>query len=308
MNLAALKRLKRKYLTRSSKRGKGGLPQPVPLDPARSGIAIAAIVRDEERYIGEWIAYHALVGVRALFIYDNGSTDRTLEVLRQNRHADRVTTVPWIGFNRGVRVQNAAYAHALANFGKAFRWMAFIDVDEFIVPKTHDTLDAALAGYADLPALSLPWHMFGPSGHGTRPPGLVVESYLERAEFPPRADVVSLLNYKSIVDPTKVSLAKTHHVELIKEGAVMWNDRKERFDYHDRFDPRHATADTLQLNHYFTRSREEMAEKVAKGRVSKDGRTKNAELLAEQVNKLERYTTRDETILRFLPALKAELN
>jgi hypothetical protein len=84
----------------------------------------------------------------------------------------------------------------------------------------------------------------------------------------------------------------------------MWNDRKEKFRYLDRFDPRHATADVLQLNHYFTRSHDEMREKIAKGRVSKDGQTKNAEYLEEQVRKLQKHTTRDTTILRFLPALK----
>ena len=40
------------------------------------------------------------------------------------------------------------------------------------------------------------------------------------------------------------------------------------------------------------------------GRVSKDGRATNAAFLEEQVRKLEKYTTHDETILRFVPALK----
>lgn len=281
-----------------------GLPQPIIPDPDRSGIAIVAIVKDEERYIGEWLDYHMMIGARAAYIYDNGSTDRTLEVLSGGRWADRITVVPWRNFDAAIRMQNAAYAHALANFGRHYRWMAFIDVDEFIVPKRTDNLDAALSTFEDLPALSLPWHMFGPSGRQSRPPGLVIENYVERAEFPPRPDVISLLHYKSIVDPSKVRVVKTHHVELIDDGEVMWNDRKRKFSYYDRADPRNATADVFQLNHYFTRSTEEMREKIAKGRVSKDGRAKNVEFLEEQVAKLVRYTVRDETILRFVPALK----
>jgi glycosyltransferase involved in cell wall biosynthesis len=309
MSLPVVKRWIRKLLPgiAGARRKKSGLPAPVIADADRSGVAIVAIVKDEERYIAEWIDYHALIGARAFHIYDNGSSDRTLEILQDARAAERITVIPWRNFDRGVRIQNAAYAHALANFGQRYRWMTFIDVDEFIVPKHHESLDAALATLADVPAISLPWHMFGPSGHDVRPPGLVIENYLERAEFPPRGDVVSLLNYKTIADPTKVRLVKTHHVELFDDGEAMWNDRKERFPYADRFDPKHATADVLQLNHYFTRSRAEMREKIAKGRVSKDGRTKNADYLEEQVRRLERYTARDTGILRFVPALKRQL-
>lgn len=281
-----------------------GFERPVTPAPDRRGIALVAIVKDEERYIGEWLDYHFLVGARHIFVYDNGSTDGTVELLRAHRFADRITVMPWRNFDRSIRVQNAAYNHALANFGPDFRWMAFIDVDEFIVPKRADTLDAVLTQFEDLPALSLPWHMFGSSGHAKRPEGLVIENYLERAEFPPRADVLSLLNYKTIADPAKVRLVKTHHVELFEDADTMWNDRKEQFEYRCRFDVRNASAEAFQLNHYFARSEEEIREKIAKGRVSKDGRTKNAGLLEAQVEKLQRRTVRDETILRFIPALR----
>ena len=279
------------------------LPGPIVPEPDRSGLAIVAIVKDEEDYIAEWSAYHFLLNARHVYVYDNGSSDRTSEILRAT-WSDRVTILPWRNFDTTIRMQNAAYNHALANFGGRYRWMAFIDVDEFIVPKRADTLDAALRPFEHLPALSLPWHNFGPSGHTARPTGLVIENYVERGAFPPLPDAISLLHYKSIVDPTKVRRAKTHHVELIGEGEAMYNDRGERFAYLDRTNPRHASSDAFQLNHYFTRSREEMRAKIAKGRVSKDGRATNAGFLEEQVRKLEKYTTRDETILRFVPALK----
>jgi hypothetical protein len=307
--IPSLKNLRRRLVaafqgTRRSRRNAIGLPEPIPLDPKRGGVAIVAIVKDEERYIGEWLAFHMLVGASAFVIYDNGSSDRTVDILRGSKWADRITIVPWRNFDRAIRIQNAAYNHALANFGARYRWMAFIDVDEFIVPKRADDLNAALSDFGDIPALSLPWHMFGPSGHRTRPSGLVIESYLERAEFPPRPDVVSLLNFKTVVDPTKVRVAKTHHVELIDGGEVMWNDRKERFGYLERFDPRHASADAFQLNHYFTRSQEELRERLAKGRVSKEGSVTNIELLEQRLKDMERYAVRDETILRFVPKLK----
>ena len=200
-----------------SARQRSELPAPVVPRPDRHGLAVVAIVKNEEKYIAEWVDYHFIVGAAHVFIYDNGCTDRTLDILLGGRWSARITIVPWRNFDTRIRIQNAAYNHALANFGDAFRWMTFIDVDEFIVPKCHDDLNAALAEFEDVPAISLPWHMFGPSGHDQPPPGLVTENYLQRAEFPPRPDVVSLLNYKTIADPARVRAAKTHHVELLAD-------------------------------------------------------------------------------------------
>ena len=285
--------------------GRGSeLPAPVIPDPDRQGLAVVAIVKNEADYIAEWIDYHFIVGAAQIFVYDNGCTDNTLNILRDCRWSRQITIIPWQNFDTRVRIQNAAYNHALANFGSAFRWMTFIDVDEFIVPKRHEDLNMALAEFEDVPAISLPWHMFGPSGHDTPPPGLVIENYLERSEFPPRPDVISLLNYKTIADPACVRVARTHHVELLDDENVMYNDRKQRFKYYDRFKPANASSDTLQLNHYFTRSLEEMRLKIEKGRVSKDGRTKNADHLHSQLEKLHKCKTRDTLILRFVPALK----
>ena len=204
-------------LARSRSR-RAQLPAPVVPHPDRGGVAIVAIVKDEERYIAEWVNYHMLIGARGLYVYDNGSSDGTYGILTRGRWADRITVIPWRNFDTSIRMQNAAYNHAVANFGGRYRWMAFIDVDEFIVPKHSNDLDTALGAFEDIPAISLPWHMFGPSGHSTPPAGLVMENYLERAEFPPRPDVISLLNYKTIADPARIKLAKTHHVELIDDA------------------------------------------------------------------------------------------
>jgi hypothetical protein len=35
--------------------------------------AVCLFVRDEERRIGEWLAYHFVIGFSTLIVYDNGS-------------------------------------------------------------------------------------------------------------------------------------------------------------------------------------------------------------------------------------------
>ncbi|QSR89274.1 glycosyltransferase family 2 protein [Methylacidiphilum caldifontis] len=43
--------------------------------------AFCLCVKNEERDIAEWVAYHLVFEFDAIFVYDNFSTDRTLEVL-----------------------------------------------------------------------------------------------------------------------------------------------------------------------------------------------------------------------------------
>lgn len=48
---------------------------------AKYTTSICAIVRNEARYILEWIAYHKAVGIDHFYIYDNQSTDETTDIL-----------------------------------------------------------------------------------------------------------------------------------------------------------------------------------------------------------------------------------
>ncbi len=47
---------------------------PIP-DNFKHEFAIAAIVKNEGRYLREWIEFHRLVGCTKFYIYDNNSTD-----------------------------------------------------------------------------------------------------------------------------------------------------------------------------------------------------------------------------------------
>ena len=113
-------------------------------------------------------------------VYDDGCTDQTLPILRETLDEGQLTIVPWrqrisdLWLRREIHNQVLAYAHAAGNFGGAFRWMAFIDVDEFLVPKQARSISDALAHLEHCHNLSLPWHMFGHSGHQTPPPGGVL--------------------------------------------------------------------------------------------------------------------------------------
>ncbi|NJM34279.1 MAG: glycosyltransferase family 92 protein [Rhodomicrobium sp.] len=290
-----------------TKRAHGPILSPVAGDPPQNGIAIVTIVKDEASYFPEWLEFHFMLGVRHIYVYDNGSTDNTPEVLAPYVKESRVTVVPWRNFSTAIPPQSTAYAHSIANFGAAYRWMAFIDIDEFMFPAEGSSLDATLAEFAHQPAVSMVWLNFGPSGHEKRPDGLVIANYTERAVFPPRKDQYSLLRYKNVVDPCKVWGVNAHACYFgDRQGSTLINDRGIAFPSHQARDGRYASIEKLRLNHYFTRSKEEIAQKIAKGRVSRLGKI-NPNVLDRRLAQYEIAKEQDVTILRFVPELQARL-
>ena len=237
-------------------------------EPDRHGLAIVLIVRNEARHIGEWAAFHARAGVRAFFVYDNGCDDATLPILR-DALGDRLTVTPWhqtfsdARMGREIHNQVLAYAHAASNFGGAFRWMSFIDVDEFLIPKSADTLPEALAHLGEARNVSLPWHMFGHSGHEAPPEGGVLRNYLRRAADP-MSDTRGVRAFKVIVDPCHLTALRVHSMETDGSERTA-NDRGEAASASEREKPAFYSADHVQLNHYYARSRRELDEKIGRG-------------------------------------------
>ena len=78
------------------------LPHPVvEVRPAKHFLTIFVIVRNEAPYIDEWIEFHRMMGVSHFFIYDNGSSDDTVDRLSSYVDAGLVTVVRWADFLKG---------------------------------------------------------------------------------------------------------------------------------------------------------------------------------------------------------------
>jgi hypothetical protein len=277
-------------------------------DSRRSYLSAVVIAKNEASYLVEWLEFHRLVGIEHVYLYDNGSTDETREILHPYIRGGFVTYLPWANFDRNAVPQRQAYAHALCNFGPRWRWMAFIDVDEFLFPLKDDNLRTVLPAYDDLPAVAVHWHMFGSSGHKRRPSGLVIENYTDRAPIPsPAGHDEILLKWKSIVDPSKVRAVVSPHVFMFEDGRKGAYDEDRRWIL--KTQRASAASTVLRLNHYFTNSEEELAAKIAKGsvgRLSVQG-TNPKRFAALRAAAVEVETVKDEAILRFVGPLRSRM-
>lgn len=277
-----------------------GLVPPRPFHD-RHGLAIALVVRNEERHIGEWARFHRLAGVRHVIAYDDGSTDGTVDRLRGQLGPDRFTVIPWRqrltdrSLGRPIHNQVLAYAHAAANFGGAYRWLACIDADEFLVPVQASSIDAALAHLGDeVVNVSLPWHMFGRCGHQLPPAGGVVANFRQRAQRPMRG-----ANFKCLVDPCRLTGLRVHSMDTGR-ASVTWNDQGNRFRLRDRHRQDFYSAEYLQLNHYYTRSQAELEEKIGRGPNLDAKRQAYRRKVMRTVARIEARTVEDLQALNFL--------
>ena len=238
-------------------------------DSNRAGIVLVAIVKNEEHYIGDWLRFHALAGVTDFVIYDNQSEDATVAVIKSFSTLN-ITVIPWALDTSAhspkmvLPRQILAYCHAISNFGSTYRWMGFIDVDEYLVPQSKMTLMECLNELTDFTNISLPWVMFGHSGHYARPNEPVPLAYTQRAPH----QIGKLLNFKCIIDPCDVTQVSTHKFETLAMaakttnmlGEVTWNKSRSARGF--------VSNEGIQLNHYYLRSRAEMEQKMSGAAVS----------------------------------------
>ena len=221
------------------------------------GLAVCAIAKDEGQYFKEWIDWHRAMGVEKFYIYDNGSTDCTADVLRPYVEAGVVDHIPFPGRKR----QLAAYDDCLHRHRYDVRWLAFIDIDEFIVPLKDPDIPTFLKRFEDAPAVEINWLIYGSNGQ-TENDGRPVMERFTRHSLP---DHPLNRHVKSIVDPRRVyNMIGCHEAARISGRAADEKGHPVRISFRDR----KPSQEVIRINHYAVKSREEFVEKQNRGRAS----------------------------------------
>jgi hypothetical protein len=295
----------------------------------RHPFAICAVMKNEARYVAEWIEFHAAVGCSKFFLYDNESTDETRAVVEPYVRSGLVELTSW----PRQPGQLTAYAHAL---DQRFRrrdagWVAFIDLDEFLVPEGSSVLEA-LEPFSDCAAVAVHWLVFGSSGHIDRPGGLVIENYTWRLPEQHSANQ----HYKTIVNFRRARAGRVingHGSHLM--GGVVSNTRGVRYGprrmvpglwrkmsapkleaiYITLCDtgalakvgksaPPFICHDRLKLHHYYLKSKADWQARLARGDVNTGAYASDYARLGA---KYDHDNIEDLSAARFGPAVRAAL-
>ncbi len=282
--------------------GKGPVLPPVDTTGACGGLAMATVVKNEGRYLAEWIDFHAMLGVEHFQIYDNGSSDNSARILAPYVAEGLVTVVPWCGFSAFENTQTQAYAHAIANLGPHFRWVGFFDVDEFVFPTDGWSLTEFLAERTHLPAIGVTGIFFGTSGYEDPPDGDVITSYRQAVPLEVQKANPKLMFIKCFVQPQAAAAARSaHYFDLKNTRAVAYSETGRPIIL-PRREAAELTADLIRYNHYFTRSRHEFERKREAASVK--GPHFTARGRDARFDMIERSTRPDHAILPLAARLK----
>lgn len=188
----------------------------------RHEMCICTMVRNQDRFVMEWVKYHAEMGVDRWFIYDNNSDDDIVSVIESLISANYEVTRhvwPW------VKTQEAGFAHCAVRARDSCNWVGFIDVDEFFHLPSGLLLRDVLynqSKYTAIAELRVSCHSFGPSGLKHVPAQGVSVGYTCRLAAPER--------HKSIVRPEALNsslINVVHHFHLRDGFRYVNMDRGE---------------------------------------------------------------------------------
>lgn len=220
-------------------------------------LAICVIAKNEGPYFKEWLDWHISKGVDKFYVYDNESTDNTKEILRPYIEKGVVEYIPFPGYRR----QLAAYDDCFRRHRFDTRWLAFIDMDEFIVPLKDESIPDFLHRFEQAPAVEINWLIYGSGAQRKKLPGSMMERFRlhSRPEHPLNHHV------KSIVNPRRVyGMIGCHEAARIDGNALDSHGVRIKTAWRDR----EPQQDVIRVNHYAVRSYEEFAEKQLRGRAS----------------------------------------
>lgn len=115
--------------------------------------ALFCIAKDEDRYIEEWVNYHLKLGFDDIYIACDRWTPWIIGLERLEVHRLVIKIDP--------PVQVSAYGTFMNQFREKFDYIAFFDVDEFLVLKNHTNVKDFLAEKNC--SVGINWALFGDS-------------------------------------------------------------------------------------------------------------------------------------------------
>lgn len=206
-------------------------------------VALVCIAKNEDNYIQEWCSYHTKLGFDEIFVYQNNW--RT-DMVMNNVHK--------IEFDGEVR-QTDSYNEFIKNHRDEFDWVAFFDVDEFLVLKKHSNVKDFISNYSRHRGIGINWVLFGDNGHMdvTNNEHSLIKRFTKR-ELGVNPHVKSIVNLR---DSHKLVMG------VHNPNHPIANTKGNLFDgpFNGELD------DTIaQINHYFCKTKKEFEEKISRGR------------------------------------------
>ena len=163
----------------------GGICEPImtsPSQPNRYKFSLAACGRWEEHDIVEWIEYHRAIGIEHFYIYSNDDSPVTLQKVLAPYIFQQDSIVTFRHWPIAGQ-QPQIYFHFLQNFKHETEWFCFLDMDEFLVFKSTNSIQTFMAKFEKThDAVYLNWLIYGNNHLVERDMDSVLFAYTRRSK------------------------------------------------------------------------------------------------------------------------------
>lgn len=141
--------------------------------------SVGAIFKNESMVLKEWLDHYIFHGVEHFYLINDNSTDNFMDILKDYRH---IVTLFHCDVPRMRGRQSVAYNTYLKPILHETKWLAILDIDEYLYSPNMIHIPDILKKYEMYSLLQLNWVCFGSNGQITQPKS-IVESFTKRAEY-----------------------------------------------------------------------------------------------------------------------------
>jgi hypothetical protein len=204
-------------------------------------VGIVALLKNEQRLVGEFIAHHLGIGIDRIHLFDGQASPLTRRIIERAAGVySGVTVETWDG------TRDEAHERALALLHDDVDWLLPITCDEFLVSPNGANLTDFLQQMETFAAIGLHRASFGSSGLAFAPDDLFTASLVRRAPdvYGPNRHV------KSLVRPGRMRGVQNAHV-FISDGCPYFNCQSEELSWiHPGLTANYPVLSPFRLNHY----------------------------------------------------------
>lgn len=271
--------------------------------PKKYGVSLCLIFFNEANYLKEWIEYHRIVGVDHFYLYDNLSTDNSMEILQPYIEEGVVEVIEWPD-RPG---QMTAYIDCARRHKEESDWIGFIDTDEFIVPVKNDNIKDFLAGFRDRGSVLINWKYFGYDGHISRNiKNLVTEDFTQTTKKYSQLGKCFWNTRYAYRDDNPENMWQIHWLYTVSPDGRL-NPLVNCFDEvcNEKYQFAKKEEFPIQINHYMNKSYEEYCERKKHGSaMTADGSYRNINQFYQDESLMNSY---EKFIFKYLGKLKSKL-
>lgn len=245
-------------------------------------IALVTLAHKDELYIQEWIDYHLKLGFDDIHIFQNNwrwetqTTNENVFLHEFDGQSYKSDEPIWVK-----NIQAKCFTEFGRKYCDEYEWVAFFDIDEFLVLKKTNNIKEFIKDYDNHDCLIINWAMFGDNGITD-----FDENYTSQLKRFTKRQSNLHSQFKSIC---KLKPNFEHQIHWTNGEWVDTTLRHGNGPFNHN-----ANSDVAQLNHYYIRTYPEFLIKRERGGVDDINTKKSIETFNENNhNEVEDTLARD---------------